>query len=458
MNRAQLEPDKTKPVNHTTNDQSKNETSDRCMEILLCGQNTPNEVLTIIFNFLVLLEGKEKSLKQRVERKRINLFYDPKPNRFPGSNCPKLEYLALQALLKQGLWNIYTNGVALQEGASKIYQKNAATVLDHAIVNIELPIFLQAVIDGDIPKIKQMLSQNPYLLLAKPCPSLVIESKLTWQRFDVSLENALSIAVKRKQITVIETFLPYIKELDQSKDKSGDQSDFEMAMQVLSQWSKYVMPQNEIVIPEEYAIYAQSLVDPFTRENFPNGDNDILHLSQDAESAIDYLFNKILLPKLIQLDNYLDVELLLLAVYKAYDANFNAFQNWKQRDAFCIRVIGLIQSVLSPETAKIFCESLDTVGTALDRGKAITEISISDLAKALKLKGGESFYRSSRDSHLGLGSEFLCGYFGRCLLWGAVSWAGLVAGKTMSSKNSKFLEHYAAIAATATPAVCNRKS
>jgi hypothetical protein len=388
----------------------------------------------------------------------------------PASDCPRLDELARKALISLGLHNIYNNGVVIQEDASEAYRNRAAALLEQTVFDAEVSILLQAVVDDDIAKVKEILNQNPALLLAKSSTPLMIESKLTWQCFDVSLENALSIAVKRKQITMIESLLPYIKQLDQSKDKLGNQPDFDEAMQVLSQWSSSVMHQNKFVIPEEYVRYAKSLIDVFTRETFPNGDDNITNLSADTENAMNYLFNSMLLHKKpVKLDNYLDVELFLLAVLKAYVVHFGQFQNVEQRNAFCIRVIGLIQSVLSPEIAKIFCQGFYLISPVLDQGKAITEISISDKAKEHKLKGDDtSFYRASRDSHLGLGSEFFCGFYGcgkailQCKL-GAVNLQSMEPGLLLWENYVKYKQQFfgalrSNCSNNQSSSICNRKS
>src|SRR3990167_5591964 len=108
------------------------------------------------------------------------------------------------------------------------------------------------------------------------------------------------------------------------------------------------MNKDKIVIPEKYANIAKSLIDVFKEETFPNAT-----LSEKTESALSSLFNMLLPEQAVKLDDYLDIELLLLAVYQAYRDNFGAFQDWQQRNAFCIRTMGLIHSVLGPETAKI---------------------------------------------------------------------------------------------------------
>ena len=166
------------------------------------------------------------------------------------------------------------------------------------------------------------------------------------------------------------------------------------------------MHNDEIVIPLEYAAYLESLIDVFANETFPNGTAIDSPLREQTEEALNW-FRKITLPnKAVKLDDdALDPELFLYAFYKLYANHFNRFQNWDQRDHFCIKVGGWIQSLLTPETAKIFCEGLYYV---VEENRAI-----SQRAEDLKLAAGESFYRSSLDSLSALGGKYLCGAWGR---------------------------------------------
>lgn len=261
----------------------------------------------------------------------------------------------------------------------------------------------QGIIDDDRETVKRILVARPDLLLVEPPKGLVIESKLTWQKFYA--EKPAIMAAKRKQIKMLEL----IDELEQTEDVK------QAKVEALLAWSPYETQQNaegenEIVIPEKYATYAKSLIDVFSKETFPNGSDKYGDgmLSKETESVLLTLFNRLLPEQAVKLDDYLDVELLLLAVYKAYWDHFNIFKNWEQRDAFCIRVRGLIQSVLTPETAKIFCESLDDMVRAMMNGE---KKEISKAAMAHKLKSGEAFYRTSRDSKEGAGFNFYCGIY-----------------------------------------------
>ncbi len=68
-----------------------------------------------------------------------------------------------------------------------------------------------------------------------------------------------------------------------------------------------------MLVPVDYATYAQSLIDVF-RTGITEG-----KLNEQGEATLSLLFNTILLPKTaVKLDNYIDVELLLIAIYQAY--------------------------------------------------------------------------------------------------------------------------------------------
>jgi hypothetical protein len=242
---------------------------------------------------------------------------------------------------------------------------------------------------------------------------------------------------------MIKLLVPYYDKFEQTEDM------FESKRKAMSAWQSYKMQKNaegkdEIVIPAEYATLAQSLIDVFKDETFPNGvpgKNNIpynVELSEKTELALSSLLN-ILVPKTaVALDNHVDEELLLLAIYKAYNKNFDAFNDkWDKLDTLCIRVMGLTQSALIPETGKIFCADLYDAATAIENGK---ETKISDLAAQHKFTSGESLYRSGRDSRSGSGFEFLCVIFGEVAggpIWSCnVGFAASRVGETMSSKNS----------------------
>jgi len=261
----------------------------------------------------------------------------------------------------------------------------------------------QAVIDDHRDQVKSILIEKPELLLMQPPLKWMIESKFTFQKFYA--EPPLLMAAKRKQIEMMKLMFDCCNQsfsVDEAKRAKAA---------ALSAWSPYSIQQHgrgekAMLVPSHYAKLALEWVEVFSKETAPE------RLSEKTESTLQLLFNTLLPDEAVRLDDYRDVELLLLALYKAYDDHFNTFRNWNQRDAFCIRVIGLVQSVLPPETAMIFCEGIENVVTALSKGK---ERNLGERALKHLLKDETPFYRVSRHSREGLGSRFLCGiYGGRC--------------------------------------------
>lgn len=272
-------------------------------------------------------------------------------------------------------------------------------LIKHAIKTL-----LQAVIDDKVEIVRKLLDKNPALLFAVVKKDLIIESTYTWQRFNVKNKNALSIAAKRKQLEMVDLLLSYCDQLEQTEAIEIEKAN------ALSAWTPFQIEpytlEEEIVIPPQYKDYMQLLVNACIAENFPYGNGtehnpDYTHLSDATEASLAHLFNRLLPENAIHFDDYdVDVELLLLTAYKVYNDNIDAFLNWAQRDAFCVRVIGLIQSVLTPEMAKILCEGLHYVVTE--------NRPIDKRAKSLLLASDHPFYRHAYDARSGLGFKYLC--------------------------------------------------
>jgi hypothetical protein len=270
----------------------------------------------------------------------------------------------------------------------------------HALFQIDLDklALLRAVVDDKKEIVKKILDTRPELLLEEP-RNLVIESKFTWQKF--CAKKALKMALMRHQVGMVELILPYFKVLEERGDIE------EGRKEALRQWDEV-----DVAISkqeENLDDFIQPLITMISKETFPNGsegDRLIDRISEETKASLSAFIKTILPDEAITLDNYVDVEKLLIATYKAYyDARFNTFQNWNQRDLFCIGVIGFLQSVQNPELAKAFCESLYYV--------VEEKRPISARAESLKLFDNKtSFYRSSRDAHSGVGSDWLIGRWG----------------------------------------------
>lgn len=246
---------------------------------------------------------------------------------------------------------------------------------------------LQAVMDDERETVKKILDTKPSFLLEEPVIKEGVESRKTWQRFHA--EKLLKIAIKRRQLGMVELLLPYFEELEKrGVIKDGKKEALEQWDQAYAEVSKQEENLND---------FFQPLITVILKETFPHGLKG--ELNEETKETLAAFRKKVLPDEAIWLDDYFDVEQLLIAAYTAYDNNFNVLQTWERRCLFCICVIGFIQSLITPELAKMFCESLNDV--------VENNQPIGDRAAALKLVNNTSFYRVSGDSPSGLGRSFM---------------------------------------------------
>jgi hypothetical protein len=290
----------------------------------------------------------------------------------------------------------------------------------------------QAIIDDKRETVARLLKDNLELALkAYPKEGEFIESQYTWQHFNLRGLSPLKVACQRKQIEMVKILLPladqYIESLKKQEEKAKQEqastpaasAEKEEALrhlqalrekaekereEALKAWKPYETQLNangkkEIVIPQEYQDIITPLIDAFSRENFPHGPLTRDRLSDATEKCLADFRAKLLTKNPISLD----LELLLLAVYEIYYTPrfFDQLQTWDQKDRFCINVIGFIQGILPPETARAFCEGCYHVSM---RGQPIQA-----KAASLHFKDDTPFYRSSRETASGLGFEHLAG-------------------------------------------------
>ena len=263
----------------------------------------------------------------------------------------------------------------------------------------------QSVIDDDRELIIKILKCYPSLLCATTQKILTnsempkgIQSQLTWQIFDIRDETPLSFAIKRNQVKVVELIVKAI-------ENTGNQLTAEQRQTIMQQWENTKVSLTSVsqkapaaaeetgawkLTPQQRSaqFYFQSLTAVIKQEKFLNGLDG--PLSEATEIALE-TFRQTVLPKdPVLLDAYYDVEQLLIHAYQAYVVNFKQFQNWEQRDLFCVKVIGYIQSLLPPEVARVFCENVSCMVT----GK-------------LQLWDSKYFYRPGVNVSVGLGFTFL---------------------------------------------------
>ncbi len=333
------------------------------------------------------------------------------------------------------------------------FQKGYVQYTQVLLDELALNYLAQAIIDDEREIVKAMLDKKPELLLRRDF--VIATSEHTGQRF--SSANFLGLACQRKQIEMVKIITPYFDKLLADLDAEENQTEIANIEDIkktgLAQWLKYpVNAQGEIEIPADYPAIIDDLITVFTSENIANGTTDYRTLNANIETAMETLYNR-LVPdyketeiserRVFTKQNHLDIELLLYAAYKAYDTHFNSFQSWEQRSAYCIRVIGILQNFLPPETAKIFCEGLyDVVENNHD---------ISKQAGGLKLIEGTSFYGGSDFAlRAGLGFEFVgalrawYGLWRPCVTgYASLGWmrtARFDFGSILSNKNNNFSE------------------
>jgi len=305
----------------------------------------------------------------------------------PNNRIPNLaELAALAAAQLENLFHIEVSANRTPE-----YQDKVARTVE-SVIKFKL---LQAIIDDDRETVKKILDKTPELLEVEPDKALVIESQKTWQRFRA--EKPFVMALKRNQLEMVKVLLPYFEKLENG------------AQVALAQWASAendLMQQKERTARHSF----KSLIDVIAKEFCPNGIKG--KLSEATEKALEEFRKTVLPDEAVALSDYYDIEQLLIAVYQAYDDAFNTFQNHKQRNIFSVKVIGFIQSLLTPEDDKVHCEGPPDM---VEHNKKIREYVASsklpddEEASYAYYRVNHSSYRVNRSAHLGLGFEYVYG-------------------------------------------------
>ncbi len=148
---------------------------------------------------------------------------------------------------------------------------------------------------------------------------------------------------------------------------------------------------------KQYAAELKSILDEINK-----GENE-------GQIAISNFRKKYLPKEAIRLNKCVNVEDLLYEAYNVYEKEYHddfctiTIDKRSQCEKYSIQIIGFLQSLLIPGTAKKFCQSLHHT--------IQLKKPISSKAMNLKLIKEEdvSFYRKSPNSCEGLGFDFLCG-------------------------------------------------
>jgi hypothetical protein len=250
---------------------------------------------------------------------------------------------------------------------------------------------IQSVIDEDKETMKKLLDKKPELLIKCPKKNYVIQSKKTWQKF--CIEEPLTMASKRGQLEMVKLMLPYFEKLE----KCGILKDSKA--EILSQ---LILHETNAKEKEQYSLKMKSLIAVIAKEKFLNGNENsrlIDQINQETQEALG-TFRKELLPDMaITLDHYFNINELLISAYTTYNNHFKTLHDWNQRALYCVGVLGFLQSLLTPEIAKVLCVGLSKV--------VREDASINDRTIALNLADNTPFYRTAKLSCKGIGFDFL---------------------------------------------------
>ena len=333
----------------------------------------------------------------------------------------KLNFFSLQKLAYAQQRQQFVNAINTQGCLPDDLFAVAANATDNQLAaandifqDILLDILLHAVMDNKKKAVQVILDAYPELLLLKAKKGLEIQSKYTWLVINAEAECALSIAVKLKQINMIELLLPYYDQLEQTNEL------ILAKMEALAEWQFYEFaPQQDfkryaikpysnnqtLVIPQYYMDYAQSIVDAFAADPFEQDE-----MNEQTRQVLNSFFEIIIPKKSIKLADYLDPELLLHALLTAYAMKLAKCIDSGWASTFCVNIIGLMQSILMPESAMLFCKGLRRLSSKDDQ--FIDDLSekyrneLEKNAALLQLGDHSPFYRTSRTTNIGLGSTF----------------------------------------------------
>lgn len=315
------------------------------------------------------------------------------------------------------------------------FHLNSKTELNKRV----LQTLLQAVIDDDKQTVTNILSHATperlnYLLTTDPTQVGIqeIESKKTWLRIK---PQPVFITAQRMNFPAMTSHLfPYFDkqpELKLTRCQQWVKSDPLTAAEQKIMQDHYV---EKYFLPLIVTLSGDNTIQVLMERNNETGlykEGRVLNPSPETQLALDDFRKKVLpeqtidldrldTPKSLgQLDNYVNIEQLFIAAYRAYETHFNTFQNWDQRYAYSICVIGFIIPLFGPEDGKKFCKGLYYIVNNIEPDQP------NPNASSLQLADGHSFYRSSRISLHGAGFNFLCDTFAGV---GSVGACGTVNG------------------------------
>jgi hypothetical protein len=188
---------------------------------------------------------------------------------------------------------------------------------------------------NDKKTVKEILDDNPWLLLKKPRKSSSLDVLISFSQGTQSYnaeEETLTLALKLKRLEMVQLILPYFNKLDDGKAKA------------LAQWKVIEMTDEKKQI---YGELLQGLVNVIAKETF-SGSGPFIE--SDTYKIIDGFIKQLTTNVNVSQNNYYDVEHLLVAGYKADCSALNQ----KQKALYSV-TLGLIKNSL-PQEVRLFLQ------------------------------------------------------------------------------------------------------
>ncbi len=329
--------------------------------------------------------------------------------------------LALTKKLKDKHPPVFTQ-TDITEPLQQAFEMNYAMVL---LESLELSCLAQAIVDDDRDTVKSMLDLKPELLLFQP--DVIVTSQYTGQQFSVD-GNFLGLACRRRQIEMVKIIKSAFERLQQNEAEIIEIN--KMRDEGLSEWVEYATDNNgQIKVPRSYQCFINHIILVCNPVNFPVDRNGNQILNSRVEEVMEIAYENVIQDFVLTKKNHWDVEMLLYAAYKTYEATPCPLETIELRQLFCIRMIGLLQSILSPETAKIFCFGLNN---------SIKTTQINSKANQLITSDNHRFYDAHNSARSSCGFKYFIGTCGRALLHEHAQ-ADIKFGRFLWDKNTQYL-------------------
>ncbi len=120
------------------------------------------------------------------------------------TNLPKLKHIAIDALMRQGLFRSKFKVSLRGDLSLERQQWQISEVVCHAAAEKYLPSLLQAIVENDLRKAAEILDKLPYLVLVTPTVDMAI---------DEGQSGAMSLAIKYKHIRMIKLLVIYLEKM-----------------------------------------------------------------------------------------------------------------------------------------------------------------------------------------------------------------------------------------------------